>query len=271
MTKPARAPADETAPEQTTPTSPAELEQRVRELEAERRHLLAMFEILQDVAGGLNFVDIMSTITRRLGETFGLDRCSAFLSEPGGNTARLVSSYEDPSIRNYMVDLKRYPEIRRALETGETVFIADAQTDPALKHIRAELVTRNVKTITVIPITWRKVSIGALFLRTFRDGPAFTDADIQFCHVVAEVTARALRMAHRYERMVKRQSDVSDRAQRAERERVALVAYLNRLLSAFASRTGPWTDGQLGETAAEELERLVGLTMAVIEEEGKGS
>ena len=170
-----------------------------------------------------------------------------------------------------MVDLKRYPEIKRALESGETVFIADAQTDPSLKHIKAELVSRKVKTITVIPITWRKVSIGALFLRTFKDGALFTEADLQFCHVVAEVTARALRMAHRYERMVRRQSDTSDRARRAERERVALVSYLNRLLSAFSSRTGPWTEGQLGDTAAEELERLVGLTMAVIEEEGKGT
>src|SRR5882762_6032302 len=107
-TKPARAPAD--APlgaEPAKPLTPAELVQRVQQLEAEQRHLYAMVEILQDIAGGLNFVDILSTITRRLGETFGLDRCSTFLAEPGGTTARLVASYEDQSIRNYMVDLKR--------------------------------------------------------------------------------------------------------------------------------------------------------------------
>ena len=271
MTRPARAPADapaELPPEQLTS---AELLSRIQELEAERARMFALIDILQDIAGGLNFVDILSIITRRLGETFGLDRCSAFLAEPGGASARLVASYEDPSIRNYMVDLKRYPEIAQALKSGETVFIADAQADQSLKHVRADLVARKVKTITVIPITWRKVSIGALFLRTFKDGPLFSEADIQFCHVVAEVTARALRMAHRYERLLKRQGDTSDRARQAERERVAIVAYLHRLLSAFSARTGPWTEGQLGETAAGELERLVGLTMAVIEEEGKRS
>ena len=271
ITRPARAPAEAQAAPVEGPLTATDLEKRLQELEAERVQMFALIDILQDIAGGLNFVDILSTITRRLGETFGLDRCSAFLAEPGGSSARLVASYEDPSIRNYMVDLKRYPEIARALQSGETVFIADAQSDPSLKHIRAELVNRKVKTITVIPITWRRVSIGALFLRTFKDSPPFTDADLQFCHVVAEVTARALRMAHRYERMVKRQGDASDRARRAERERVALVAYLNRLLSTFSQRTGPWTEGQLGDTAAGELERLVGLTIAVIEEEGKGS
>ena len=92
-TKPARAVGLAADP---APAAPAEtdLAQRVADLEAERRHLLAMVEILQDISGALNFVDILSTITRRLGETFGLDRCSTFLAEPGGNTARLVASYD---------------------------------------------------------------------------------------------------------------------------------------------------------------------------------
>ena len=33
-------------------------------------------------------------------------------------SVRLVASYEDPGIRNYAVDLDRYPELRRALQTG---------------------------------------------------------------------------------------------------------------------------------------------------------
>ena len=41
---------------------------------------------------------------------------------------RLVASYEDPTIRNLIVDLNRYPELKRAFESGETVFIPDATT-----------------------------------------------------------------------------------------------------------------------------------------------
>ena len=101
------------------------LQARLTALEQERKHLLAVIEILQDVGGSL-----------RLGETFGLDRCSIFLAERGGGSVRLVASYEDPGIRNYVVDLDRYPELRRALQTGETVFIADAATDPQLGPAR---------------------------------------------------------------------------------------------------------------------------------------
>ena len=101
------------------------LQARVRELEHERKHLLAVIEILQELAGSLHIVDIMQAIARRLGEVFGLDRASIFLAERDARTARLVASFEDPSIRNYVVDLERYPELRRALTDGETVYIPE--------------------------------------------------------------------------------------------------------------------------------------------------
>ena len=241
------------------------LQTRVRELEHERKHLLAIIEILQELAGSLHFVDIMQSIARRLGEAFGLDRSSIFLAERDGRTARLVASFEDPSIRNYVVDLDRYPELRRALTDGETVYIPDVELDPTMAHLKGAFDTRKVRAITVVPITWRGVSIGAILLRTFRDGPAFSEADVRFCQVVASLTAKALRNAHRFEKLQQRVGDTSSRA--LERERVALVGFLRRLLDEFASREGPWSEGVLAKASAEEIERLVGVALTVLQQE----
>ncbi len=251
------------------PLSVEELEARVRELEHERTRLLAVVEILQEISGTLHFVDILQTITRKLGETFGLDRCSIFLAERGARTARLVASYEDPSIRNYLVDLERYPELRRALASGETVFIPDAKDDPALKHIRGTLENRRVKSITVVPIRWRTAVIGAIFLRTFRDGPAFSDADIRFVSVVAGLAATALRNAYRFDRLMRQRGVAAGRHPPAGLKRLALVQYLRRLLEVYTRGDGAWTEGHLPRSSAEELERLVEITMAVLAEEAK--
>src|SRR5213595_4355929 len=257
----------------STTLTPAEAERlaaRVAELEHERKHLLAVIEILKDISGSLHFVDILQAIARKLGEAFGLDRCSIFLTERGGKAVRLVASYEDPTIRNYLVDLDRYPELRRAIQSGETVFIADAATDPSLKHVKSELINRRVKSITVVPITWRGVSIGAIFLRTFRDGPTFSDDDVRFVQLVASLTAQALRNAHRYERLAQRQQETGEAMRRMELERVALLSFLRRPLGAFGEREGAWAEGLLPRASAEELDRLVGVAMAVIQEEAKG-
>src|SRR6266516_1441788 len=238
--------------------------------ERERKHLLAIIEILKEVSTSLHFIDILQGIARKLGEAFGLDRCSIFLAERGGRSVRLVASYEDPTIRNYVVDLERYPELKRAMQGGETVFIPDAATDPSLKHVKSELISRRVKSITVVPITWRGVAIGAIFLRTFRDGPTFSDEDVRFVQVVASITAQALRNAHRYERLAQRQQETGETMRRMELERVALLSFLRRLLAAFGDREGAWAEGLLPRASADELDRLVGVAMAVIQEEAKG-
>src|SRR5437762_1780594 len=144
-------------------TFPSTLEARVAELERERKHLLAVIEILKEVSRSLHFIDILQAIARKLGEAFGLDRCSIFLAERGGRSVRLVASYEDPTIRNYVVDLERYPELKRAL-----------------------------------------------------------------------------------------------------------LSFLRRLLAAFGEREGAWAEGLLPRASSEELDRLVGVAMAVIQEEAKG-
>jgi len=243
---------------------------RVAELERERKHLLAVIEILKEVSTSLHFIDILQVIARKLGEAFGLDRCSIFLAERGGKSVRLVASYEDPTIRNYVVDLERYPELKRAMQGGETVFIPDVANDPSLRHVKSELISRNVKSITVVPITWRGLAIGAIFLRTFRDGPTFSDDDLRFVQVVASLTAQALRNAHRFERLANRTRETGDSLRRMELERVALLSFLRRLFEAFGRLEGGWAEGLLPRASADELDRLVGVAMAVIQEEAKG-
>ena len=156
------------------------------------------------------------------------------------------------------------------IQGGEVVFIPDAANDPMLKHVKGELQTRRVKSITVVPITWRGVAIGAIFLRAFRDGPTFSDEDVRFVQVVASLTAQALRNAHRYERLAQRRQQTTEQLRRMELERVALLGFLRRLLDAFGQHEGAWAEGLLPKAGAEELDRLVGVALAVIQEEAKG-
>ncbi len=242
------------------------MQHRLSALEQERKHLLAVIEILQEISGSLHFADIVQSVALRLGETFGLDRCSIFLAERGGRRVRLVASYEDPGIRNYVVDLDRYPELRRAIQTGETVFIADAATDPSLSPARGALTARRVKSITAIPISWRGTAIGAILLRTFRDGPNFAPADLEFCQVVANLTAKALRNAHRFEKLRQRQGEDSS-LRRREREQAALISFLRNLLSTYPPKAAIEDEPETAADPSPEIGRLSGVAQAVLSQE----
>jgi GAF domain-containing protein len=246
------------------------LQNRIDELERERSRLLGLVEILRDIAGCVHYPDIVQSVARRLGHLFGLDRCSVFLAaRAGGPDVHLVASYEDPSIRNHLADLSRYPEIRRSLETGQLVYIPDVMADPALAAVTPQLTSRRAKSIAVVPMTWQGHVIGTLFLRTYREGQPFTEEDLDFCKVVAEATARALRVAHRMERLQARQGMQALLV--ADRERAAMLAFLQRLMDSFADRERTYGEALLPRLSGQELDRLVGVALSVIGQEARGS
>lgn len=249
----------------------ARLQAQLDDLTRERDQLLAVLDILQEISSTLHFSEILQRIARRLGDLFGLDRCSIYLAGDVREEARLVATYEDPSLRNLVVDLDRYPELRRAFDSGQTVFIPDAVADPQLWGARSAFDERSVRSIIVVPIRWRTTVIGCVFLRTERGAIPFGEQDIKFCEVIATLTGKALRNAHRFESLQRASNGPSQRDRHAELERIALVAFMRRLLQRYASsEPHVWAETLLPRASDEELDRLTSVAMQVIAEEAKG-
>lgn len=248
-----------------------QLQARLEAVTRERDQLLAVVDLQREVGSSLQVADILQRIARRLGELFGLDRSSIYLAGEGRREARLVATYEDPTLGDLVVDLARYPELAHAFESGETVFIPDARTDARLASVRSALDTRKVGSIVVAPMRWRTAVIGAIVLRSERGAPSFTERDLAFCEVIAGLAARALRNAHRFERVQRASDAEAARRRRAELERIALVAFLRRLLDRYAHGDDQrWSETLLPRESDEELDRLVSVTMQVLGEEAKG-
>ena len=246
------------------------LEARVAELEREREHLVAVVDILTEISASLHFVEILQTIARKLGQTFGLDRCSIYLAGDSAGV-RLMATYEDPSLSNVIVDLDRYPELKRAFASGETVFIPDAAQEPMFQGVEVMLALRNVRSIVVVPIRWRGTTIGAIFLRTERDAAPFSDHDVRFCQVIASLTANALRNAHRFEALVRDEAEAKRSQRTGELQRIALIAFIRRLIERYTNAEDHmWAETLLATHADEELERLTSVALEVISEEAKG-
>lgn len=247
------------------------LRQQVDDLTKERDQLLIVVDLLQDLSSTTLVTEVLQKIARRLGQIFGLDRSSIYLAGEGHHEVRLVATFEDPSLRNLVVDLDRYPELRQAFESGQTVFIPDATAEPMLASVRTTLDLRSVRSIVVIPIRWRQSVIGVIFLRTERGAVPFASRDIKFCEVIAGLTARALRNAARTEDRDRKHEERDERRKRADRERIAFVAFMRRLLAQYAtSEDQLWAETLLPRDSDEELERLVTVAMQVFREEARG-
>ena len=115
-------------------------------------------------------------------------------------------------------------------------------------------------------MTAENLTIGAILLRTFRDGPAFSTADLQFCQVVANLTAKALRNAHRFEKL-RQQRGENTALHRREREQAALIGFLRNLLSSYPPRAASDDEPGLASEMSPEIGRLSGVAQAVLSQE----
>ena len=263
-TPPPRGPSDDGA---DAGPELARLTARVAELERERDQLVAVIDILQGISSSLHFEDILQTIARKMGEAYGLDRCSIYLAGDA-REVRLVATYEDPTLRNLIVDLDRYPELRQAFESGKTVYIPDAAADPLLRPVRERLATRNVRSIIVAPIRWNGATIGAIFLRSERAASPFSDHDVRFCQVIASLTANALHHARRFERL--RRARAGEQGADGRR-RDALVTLLRLLLDGYAAGRERHGDETLPADVRAQLERLAEMVLRTVNAGGSVS
>jgi hypothetical protein len=70
--------------------------------------------------------------------------------------------------------------------------------------------------------------------------------------------------------MARSQAEQSATAKKADLQRIALVAFLRRLLDRYTHSEGHmWAETLLPKASDEELDRLVGVALQVIDEESR--
>ncbi len=163
----------------------------------EEGELRALLEITEAVTSTLDLHRIMSVIVRRVGDLVRADRCSILLVDDKLRDAFVVAASDRPEVDMLEVDLRKYPEVLRALETRESVVVEDVGSDPLVAPVREVLKEHGYRSLMVVPLVFGSEVLGTLFLRA-RRGQRFLPGEIRFCKVAAGASANALKNALLY-------------------------------------------------------------------------
>lgn len=187
----------------------------------EKRDLETIVELTDMLSSTMDPEEVLYLIVRKISELIPVSRCSV-ISVPSakGTKAEVISSFERRDISHLTLDLRKYPEIRKALRTRKTVTISDALSDPLMKPVKKTISKLDIKSIMVIPVFFRTEVIGTLFLRTSSRSYAFTPRERKLCQQIANTAAKALNNAYLFQEM---------NTHRAELEKLAITDYLTGL------------------------------------------
>ena len=184
----------------------------------EKKELDGVVEIAYMASSTLDPKEVLYLVVKKLSEIIKVSRCSILrLGDDETKQATVVSSSENPSLKNIQLDLDNYPEIRKALLLKKTVVVKDAMKDPLMKPVWHIIEPLGIKSIVVIPVVFRDEVIGSLFLRTLRKDHVFTGREIKLFRTIASACANALYNSFLFEKV---------RSEKENLEKLAITDYL---------------------------------------------
>jgi two-component system cell cycle response regulator len=165
-----------------------------------------MVDILQEVTASLKPDEIYQILVRRVARGLRISKCSIIIANPGDEVGTVVAANENPMLRNLQIELKRYPEISKAILSGEMVHVRDVLTDPLYEDVRSEWEAEGVmvptRSVIAIPFKLRDTPTGVFFLRTTAEAAPLNDQDTRFAGQVIQAAVAALEKAYDLENAV---------------------------------------------------------------------
>lgn len=163
-------------------------------------------DILHEVTDSLKKDEIYHILARRVARALNIPKCSIAIAQPGDETALVVASYENPMLRNLEIELRRYPEIGKALNSGRPVLVTDVDTDPLYAEVRTQWKEAGIEVPTrsaiALPFSLKGEPKGVFFLRTTGDAARLTENDVTFASNVIKAAVAAIEKAQDLETAV---------------------------------------------------------------------
>lgn len=197
----------------------------IAQLNRQRRDAALLLELTQTLGSSLDMQLILHTVSRLIAEVVALERCSIILLDPDDDEAIMVAASEDSTVRGLRVQISKYPEVQRCLETAAPVIIADTTTEPLLAGVSASLLQHAVRTMALFPIVFEEQVTGVLFLRSSKAHRVLTSHEVQFGQTVAAACAVAIRNARIFDQFRDQHRHMRKMQQQAERQSEALRKY----------------------------------------------
>ena len=170
-----------------------------RRAKRETEDLRAFLEVTAATNSTLDLRRILYTVTLRVARLVSALRCSILQIDGGSGQCSVVASSDAPEVSGLVLDLRKYPEVRRAIETRQAVVIHDVRREQLMHDVRETVERLGFESILVLPLLHGESLLGMLFLRAARDGRRFTSEEIASCQIVANASANAMRNAMLYD------------------------------------------------------------------------
>lgn len=178
----------------------------------EPKDLVLLLELSETISASRSPQKVLRYIVDKISEVIDVARCS-IVSIDDQNEAVVKASTDMPADEEIHLNLDKYPEIKMALDTKESVVINDLKNDPLMEPVKDDIAFLDFNSVVVVPMIRKESVIGTFFLRTASPLVGGINGRVlKLCRLMANISANALENAVLFESMKKIQSNLEQMA-----------------------------------------------------------
>jgi len=167
--------------------------------ELEHKDLMMLLELSEAISVTRSPTAILRLIVNKVSKSIDVARCSV-ISYTDDKKVVVKAGSDLEKNREITLDINRYPEIRKSIETRQSVIINDITSDPLMASVRSHVNKLDYNSVVVIPLIKKESVIGTFFLRTISTEKGGISKRVhKVCQLVASIAANALENATLFE------------------------------------------------------------------------
>ncbi len=200
---------------------------RTRNARAAAERSLAVVDEIVAAVGSGEVMEGLQDAAARLAEGLQFTRC-AVLALPGDDlsTIYIIAASDDPTLVKLPLELRKYPEVRAALEGREAIFVEDAAAATGLLGEWAPLAAEHGgRSLLALPLIAERRAVGALLLRRTGGRPPLDEREQTLARTAARMFAACIRSGRLSENLREQTRRVSLNSYQEERRVRALEQY----------------------------------------------
>lgn len=150
-------------------------------------HLMEI--VLKEATAQRKLSETLFNLTKMLAITLKAVRCNIVETSEDRQAGLIMASSDDRAAKGIKIDLNRYPEIIHVMNTEKVVVIENLDYDPVLAEIKKNFKNISFNSMMVCPLRKRGNFYGVLAARMDKSVEGFTDRDIRFAQMMANVAS----------------------------------------------------------------------------------
>lgn len=186
----------------------------------------ALLDVSSSVTASLDVVQILRQVAGKIIEFLqDVLSCSVVLVQEDSRSGYIMASSDDPNLAGLRIFLEKYPEVQEVLTTAKPLFMDSRAPERMLVDVPAQGGAERFNTTLAVPLLNHGRVIGVMVIRLARTLPGIAAAEVEFCQLVANLTAPALSHAQQFDVVRERSRTLEDTTAQLRADLAVTAAY----------------------------------------------